>query len=175
MNNKTWNVALVIGLALVFAGLGMGLDARQMPQKNFPHPTPVPVPLNRADLQVSWIKAWPCACLEAAATADAMILKGPIVVHVTNAGPKATDAKVSLEADDLNRSAAIQIFKDIHLEVNQHLDVVFLEDTSPAHMVLLKKSAGITARIMLPYGSTLTDPNGANDTKTINSCTSVID
>ncbi len=177
MNARLRNGILVLGLVLLFVGLGLALDARQVPPKNLPKPvpTPTPVPLNRADLQVSWIKAWPCACLEPAAAADAMILKGPIVVHVTNAGPRAADAKVSLEADDLNRSGAMQIFKDIHLEPNQHADVVFLEDTSPSHMVLLKKSAGISARIMLPYGSSLTDPNSANDTKRIAACTSVLD
>ncbi len=165
----------ILGIVLVLAGLGLALDARQVPPKNLPKPAPLPIPLNRADLQVSWIKAWPCACLEAAAAADAMILKGPIVVHVANAGPKAADAKVSLECNDLNRSGNVQIFKDIHLGARQEADLVFLEDTSPTHMVLLKKSAGIYARIMLPYGSSLTDPNSANDTKRITACTAVVD
>jgi len=173
MNNKVWGVILVLGLVLVFVGLAVG--SGQIPPQKRTLPAPVPVSLNWADLQVSWIKAWPCACLEVAAAADAMILKAPIVVHVTNAGPKAADAKVYLECDDLNRSGNIQIFKDIHLEVNQHADVVFLEDTSPTHMVLLKKSGGIYARIMLPYGSSLSDPDSSNDIKRIYACTSVVD
>ena len=173
MNKKTWGIVGILGLALMLAGLGLAVAARQVPPKNVPRPTPIP--LNRADLQVSWIKAWPCACTELAAAADAMILKGPIVVHVANAGPMAADAKVDLECDDLNRSGKSQIFKDIHLAAHQEADLVFLEDTSPSHMVLLRKSAGIYVRIMFPYGSSMIDPNTSNDIKTIYACTAVVD
>jgi hypothetical protein len=171
MNNKTWGIALTLGLILVFVGLAVG--SGQVPEKKIPMPKPIP--LNWADLQVSWIKAWPCACMEAAAAADAMILKGPVVVHVTNAGPRGTDAKIYFTCDDLNRSGNIEIYKDIHLDAKQGADVVFLEDTSPTHMRLLKKSGGIYVKISLPIGSTLTDPDTSNNVKQIFACTSVID
>jgi hypothetical protein len=125
-------------------------------------------------LQVSWIQAWPCSCQELTAAVDALILKGPIRVHVTNAGPKAADAKIHVTFRDLNRSAISEMTKDIHLDVNQHVDVVFIEDTSPTHMVLLRKSVGIEARISLTTAG-MFDPDGSNNTKKITACTSVVD
>jgi len=172
MNNKVWGVILVLGLVLVFVGLAVG--SGQIPPQKKTFPAPVPVPLNWADLQVSWIQAWPCACLEPAAAADVMILKGAIRVHVTNAGPKAADARIQVTFQNLKVYDRVQISKDIHLEVNQHADVDFIEDTGPTRMVLLRKSVGIEAKISLTTAG-LFDPDSSNNTKKITACTSVVD
>jgi hypothetical protein len=174
MKNKSRWVILVLGIVLASFGPGLAVDSRQVPPKNLTKPAPSPVPFNRADLQVSWIKAWPCACLEPAAAADTMILKAPIVVHVTNSGPKAADARVLVTFQDLKKYDPVQASKDIHLNAGQHLDVAFIEDTSPARMVLLRKSIGIEAMISLTTAG-ISDTDSSNNVKKITACTSVVD
>lgn len=173
MKNRVWGALSLLGLCLLFIGVALAVDPRQAPDRK-PVPAPRPAPLDRADLLISWIQAWPCACEELTATVDSLIVKGPIIVRVANAGPQAAEARVFITFRDRNRSWISEITKNIHLNAHGSMDIVIDEDASPTHPILLAKSLGIEATVS-PTTPGLIDPNSANNKKKITACNYVIE
>jgi hypothetical protein len=96
-----------------------------------------------------------------------------MIVRVQNAGPFATDAKITLKVFNYRSNMELGFAKAIHLENNQFENVVLapISSTSP---FLIKKSYGIRAEIVITSAG-VTDPNTSNNSKTINVCQYTID
>jgi len=175
MNNKTRDLVFILGLFLVFVGVGLAFDSRQISPKNLPKQVPVPVPLKTADLQVSWIQAWPCACENLMSKVDAMIVKGRVIVRVANAGPLAAKAGITAKVFFRESGLVFDSPAPIHLEANQHADVVLFESFRQViPMLLIKKSLGIEVKVDLTSKG-MFDPNTSNNTKKITACNYVIE
>ena len=161
MKNKFLGSCVVVSLVLALGVIAFAVGQGPTPQKQ-----PKPFPLPTADLQIKWIKAYPCGCDDVAAAVDAMILEGPIVVRVHNAGPQAADAKVMIVPFLFFREVMTSE-KNIHLEKDQSLDVITFPDLSPQKPMLIHRSFGIKAEIKLTSGAAI-DPNLSNNSLTIN-------
>ena len=170
MKKSMFGMIVVFGLVLSFSVMVFAVDPPTVTNTLVKRDFTI---LKTADLRVNMIEAWPCACELDAAAVDAMIVKGNIVVRVQNAGPFATDARITLKVFNYRSNMELGFAKAIHLENNQFENVVLaaISSTSP---FLIKKSYGIRAEIVVTSAG-VTDPNTSNNTKTINICQYTID
>jgi hypothetical protein len=172
MKKNMLRMIVVLGLIFSFSGIVLAVDPPTMANTIVKKDYTI---LKTADLRVNFIEAWPCACEADAGAANAIILKGPVIVRVQNAGPFATDAYIKVRIWNYFTSSEQQHAKLIHLNSNEFKNEVITSINATATAPwLFKKSYGIKAEITVNSPNT-TDPNASNNSKTINVCQYTID
>lgn len=163
------NLLILLGLVLSLGGILIAVDPPTMTNTIVQGDLRIPM---KADLEVTAVEAYPCACETDTAVVDAMIVKGNIVVHVHNKGPFGTDAKIMVRVFNYRSGTELGYAKAIHLNKNEYASHA-LAIITPASPLLIKKSFGVRAEIVVNSAG-VTDPVATNNKKTINKCEYII-
>jgi hypothetical protein len=164
------SILIFLGLVLSLSGVLIAVDPPSVANTVVQGDLRLP---KRADLEINSIEAWPCACEADAATVDALILKGNIVLRVHNKGPYATDAQISVKVFNYRSGNELGYAKAIHLNNNQYGSYV-LATITPTSPLLIKKSYGFKAEIKVTTPG-ISDLVTSNNTKTLNVCQYIIE